>query len=175
MFGIIREESQAKYPAPCSCITDPGGEENDTGRRSSPLMPREPVDASRASGGGGGWNSFTQVQEGWRGRNRYKDGRRANTSGDQRSRWLTHTHILPLCVLSFCGCCASGCTHTKTPNPKLKKRCTMATVKTCCSVAAHTTRYCVAEQKNVLYGSTKHTTLCGSAKIAALSRPNSGY
>ena len=42
MFGIIREESQVRYLAPCSCVTDPGGEENDTGRRSSPFMPREP-------------------------------------------------------------------------------------------------------------------------------------
>ena len=42
MLGIIREESHAMYPAPCSCITDLGGEENDTGRHSSPFMHREP-------------------------------------------------------------------------------------------------------------------------------------
>ena len=54
--------------------------------------PGNPVDASRASPGRGGWNSYAQVREGWQGRNRYKDGRRANRSGDQRSRWLTHTH-----------------------------------------------------------------------------------
>ena len=45
--------------------------------------PGNPVDASRASPGGGGWISFTQVQEGWQ---------ESNRSGDQRSRWLTHTH-----------------------------------------------------------------------------------
>ena len=48
------------------------------------LVLLNPVDASRASPwGGGGWYSFTQVQEGWQDSDRPRD---------QRNRWLTHTH-----------------------------------------------------------------------------------
>ena len=84
MFGIIREESQAKYLAPCSCITDLGGEENDTRRRSSPFMPREPCRcfACKSLGGGGGLDFIHIGTRGWQDSNR---------TGDKRNRWLTHT------------------------------------------------------------------------------------
>ena len=70
MFGIIREESPAKYLAPCSCITDLGGEENDTGHRSRPFMPREPCRCfARKSWGGGG----VVIQTGTRGKQQERE------------------------------------------------------------------------------------------------------